>query len=90
MVRDEDGGCPRFEIEHVCPTRRVVFARRLDAIDFQLTPTTRLGGRRVVTFQIPRAIGPEGRPRLDLFAFELETEEDARALRVGEVVDLRR
>lgn len=62
----------RFEIEFADQRRRYVIARKLDDGAFEWPPGTTLGGRRILTVSIPRALDAQGCPRTDLWALELE------------------
>jgi hypothetical protein len=62
----------RFEVEYADQRRHYVIARQLEAGTFEWPPKTTLGGRQILAVTMPRALDVEGRPRTDLWAFELE------------------
>lgn len=79
----------RFVVEWVGNVRahRVVLARQIDHGPFHQHDGLKLGGRRVLSFDIPRAIAPNWLPRLDLVAFTLGAEE-GEEMREGASVEL--
>jgi hypothetical protein len=73
-----------FEIEFVSTRLSFLLARQLDAGDFAWPPGTTLEGRLVRAMSMPRALGPEGQPRTDLWAIEV----DVAGFTVGQIVRL--
>lgn len=81
----------RFEIEWsgLVGARPVVMARALLPGDFDVTEDAALGGCRLLPFvDMPRLLGPDGRLRLDVFAFELADAADLARLCAGQAVSL--
>jgi hypothetical protein len=54
--------------------RPLVLARQVDAGDFRQSDGLRLGGYKVVGFDMPRALAADGSPRRDLFGFWLDSD----------------
>lgn len=81
-----------FEVEDVfrlTGTNPVVLARRLEERDFRLGEDPRLGGCPVLRWgSQPRALRPDGSPRLDLYAFQLRDREDLERFHPGQRVVL--
>jgi hypothetical protein len=79
-----------FEVEDVLPiTGRgvVVLARALSTRDFHVGTNSTLAGCPISpALEQPRALTPDGRPRLDLFAFQLRNPDDAGRFARGETV----
>jgi hypothetical protein len=80
-----------FEVEGVLANvgSGVVLVRQLEPGDFVLGHSPRLGGvpiQRSVT--APRALRPDGSPRMDLFAFALKSSADLPRFKVGERLTL--
>ena len=82
---------PRFEVEStVFITGRgyVVFAKRLDEREFRINNTTRLDGVAVLGGDIPRALDKNGKPRLNLWGFLVDTEDAGGQFTPGKIVEL--
>jgi hypothetical protein len=83
------GGIP-FEVEVVLQHHGqppVIFARLLEERDFTLGRTPTLGGCPVLPYlSQPRALRPDGSPRMDLFAFVLHTRSDVSRFQAGQRV----
>ncbi len=80
-----------MRIEYIMPDRSGdhVFARRLDAEDFTLSDSSRLGGVAIKPFvSQPRALNPDGTPDLSIFAFEPKIRADKMKWNVGSEVIL--
>ena len=82
-----------FEIESIFEMKSrdqiVIFARRLNEIDFNLETTATLNNIPIEPWtDIPRAHDSNGNIRLDLFAFILRNKIDKDKLSVGETVEL--
>lgn len=81
----------KFRIEYLAKKEQpsYVFARQLDAGDFLLTPSSRLGGVPIrQQISSPRSLTPDGKPDLTVFAFVLVAANDLPKLAVGQVVEL--
>jgi hypothetical protein len=81
----------KFRIEYIYHRERpaYVFARQLEPGDFALTTDSRLGGVSIQpSVSQPRAIKPDGKPDLSVFAFVLAKADDLPKLAVGQVVEL--
>jgi hypothetical protein len=82
-----------FEVEHAGTVggRPVVLARLLGpAGDLTVNAESTLEGRPLDPYlDVPRTLGPDGRPRLDLFAFRLRHERDLSHFAPGQRVLLR-
>lgn len=79
-----------FQVEFVDPAGRFVLARQLPPeIPFRLQPDSCLGACAVTGMNPPRAMAPDGTPRLDVYGFRLQKPEAAAQLAVGQLVDLR-
>ena len=85
----------KFEVEDVLVLQLqaeaklpVVFARNVDKLDFEVTGQTMLGGHRIIEAQIPRSVDAMGNPRLDYWAFRLESPEAVREFSKGDIVEL--
>jgi hypothetical protein len=81
----------RMRIEYVSPERvgRVVLARQLESKGFRVTATSRLGGVPIEpVLSQPRAIKPDGRPDLEIFAFQLKSAADLSKFSLGSEVVL--
>lgn len=87
-----NGRFVRFEVEAVVEVSGhgiIVLARLLVRPGFTLGSAPKLEGRRIVPHLTqPRALTPDGRVRLDLFAFKLLHPGDAPAFRAGQLVVL--
>lgn len=67
----------------------VVMVRAMAPGPFRLGPGSTLGGVGIhPEVTAPRAIGPNGTPRTDLFAFSLKRRLDMDRFAVGQLVDL--
>jgi hypothetical protein len=81
-----------FEVEHKHLLRgrdAYVFARQVDDGAWCLGDGATLGGRRIEpSASIPRALGPDGKQRLDLFVFKLVHRDDLACFEVGQQVML--
>ncbi len=80
-----------FEVEfvHVLRGRARVFARQVAGGAWRLGVEPTLGGRGIRrSASNPRALAPDGAPRLDLFVFELVHRDDVEAFAVGQRVEL--
>lgn len=78
-----------FEVEVVLTTKGppVLFARQLVAASFTLTDSSTLGGCSIVPYlSSPRALGPDGSPRMDLVAFQLRSRRDLSSFARGQRV----
>jgi hypothetical protein len=77
-----------FEVELVVTTGRpLVFARQLVAASFMLSNSAKLGGCAIVpVLSAPRALQPDGSPRMDLVAFVLQSRGDLSCFREGQRV----
>ncbi len=78
-----------FEIEFIDPQGRYVLARQLGREGFRLGAGSKLGEAEVVGVSQPKARGPDGTPRLDIFGFKLKEPSAAQRLRVGQTVELK-
>ena len=80
----------RFEVEHIGRDGEQVFAKQLDAGDFELGRGATLGGRSIqAQLSQPRAFDESGAPRTDLYAFTFAEPGRAQQWKLGEVVVLR-
>jgi hypothetical protein len=79
-----------FQIELVMAPRGYVLARALEERSFELVEGTRLGGFPVEPryLDVPRAMSPDGTPRLDIYAFLLKHREHAARFKPGDRVEL--
>jgi hypothetical protein len=80
-----------FRIEYIAQRARpaYVFARQLEAGDFHLSPSSRLGDVPVrATLSQPRSLSADGRPDVTVFAFTLVTANDLPKFSVGQHVEL--
>jgi hypothetical protein len=79
----------RFQVEGIGEVRgqRLVFARQIDLGNFRQHSDLRRAGVQVLAFDMPRALGADGAPRLDLFGFTLRPGDSDR-LREGALVEL--
>jgi hypothetical protein len=77
----------RFRVDSVIAPRGLVLARPIERGDMLATPRARLGGRRILHFELPRKLKPDGTPDLELIGFQLENPEDARHFPAGAVVE---
>ena len=73
----------RVRVEAVMPSRGIVFACPIEPGPMLATPRATLDGRRVVHFELPRKLRPDGTPDLELIGFQLENHEDAPHFTVG-------
>ena len=88
---DEARGRMQFRIDYISPSGPTpyVFGLQLEAGDFALTPTSRLGGVRVATnLSQPRKLKPDGTPDYSLWVFQTLSGEDLTHFSVGQVVEL--
>lgn len=77
----------RFIIEFVPKGEKYIFARKVENVDFVLTPDSRIGGYAIRQLGLaPRASYPDGSPRLDICAFILRNHADAASLMEGQEV----
>ncbi len=78
-----------FEVEWVGEIhgQRLVLARQIDEGAFQQHDGLKLGGHRVLGFDMPRKLAPDGSLRLDLFGFTLYSDA-GQDLRAGLLVEL--
>ena len=79
----------RMRIEYVSPERsgHYVFARRLEAKDFRLTASSRLGGIAIEPkLSQPRKLKGDGSVDLEVFAFVLASAADLPRFSVGSEV----
>lgn len=81
---------PKFKVENVANLsgRYVIFAKRLNNLDFTLESETCLGGINVLNFQIPRIIDKNGKQRFDIFAFQIESLTDLKKFSVNDILEL--
>jgi hypothetical protein len=79
----------RFSVEWIGEVRgqRLVLARQIDPGTFRQHSDLRLAGAQVLAFDMPRALGADGTPRLDLFGFTLRPDE-CDGLHEGALVEL--
>jgi hypothetical protein len=81
-----------FEIDHIFEkvTRNSphIIARLLNEQDFKLTESSTFGGFELKSFSIPRATDDEGKPRFDIFAFNLKDKSKREHFKRGQVVQL--
>lgn len=78
-----------FEVEVLLdwPRLPVVFARQLGEHAFAVSDASRLNGCAIEpSVTQPRALRPDGSPRLDLYAFVLRASEDLARFHVGQQV----
>lgn len=67
----------------------VVMVKAMVPGPFRLGPGSTLGGLAIhPEVTAPRALGPNGSPRTDLFAFSLKSRSDMASFAVGQLVDL--
>jgi hypothetical protein len=81
----------RFRIEFVAQRERpaYVFARQLEAGNFTVSTTSRLGGVPIKPYvSQPSALKPDGKPDLSVFTFVLATANDLAKLKVGQEAEL--
>lgn len=81
----------KFRIEFVALRERpaYLFARQLEAGNFAVTTSSRLGGVPIKPYvSQPRALTPGGKPDLSVFVFVLATANDLPKLTVGQEVEL--
>ncbi len=81
----------RFKVELVCTHESgpYLFARRLEAGDFSLSPSSRLGGVPIhPSLTQPRKLRPDSSPDLDVFTFVLTQRQDADRFSVGQIVEM--
>jgi hypothetical protein len=81
----------KFRIEYIARKERPVylFARQLETGEFFVSQTSRLGDVPIKPqVSRPRALTPDGKPDLSVFAFVLVTANDLPKLEVGQVVEL--
>jgi hypothetical protein len=83
-------GLYEFEVEDALEIsgRGVVLARALEDPNFPFGVEATLAGCPVTGFDIPRAVQPDGKQRLDLFSFFLERKEDLGKFSKGQRVQL--
>lgn len=78
-----------FEVELIPRTSGppLIFARQLATATFTLGAASTLGGCPIVpTISAPRALHPDGSPRMDLLAFQLRRRGDLSRFREGQHV----
>ncbi len=81
----------KFEVENVSLITGqgyLVFARRLNDVEFWINESTCLNGAKIKHADIPRALDAHGKPRLDVWGFFLASDADHQRFAVGQVVDL--
>lgn len=81
----------KFRIEHIFKDQRPVMllARQLEAGDFQVTPTSNLGGVAVMPqLSMPRSLLPDGKPDMTIFSFTLVRASDVSSFALNQVVEL--
>ena len=81
----------KFKVEFVYKHESgpYLFARQLQAGDFSLSRSSRLGGVPILpSITQPRKLKPDGSPDLDIFAFVLKEREHADKFSVGQIVEL--
>lgn len=81
----------RFRIEFIAQRERpaYLFARQLEAGNFTVSATSRLGGVPIKPHvSQPRALRPDGKPDLSVFTFVLATANDLPKLKVGQEAEL--
>jgi hypothetical protein len=77
----------RFIIEFVPKGEKYIFARKLENVNFALTPDSQIGGYAIKQLGLaPRASYPDGSPRFDICAFVLRNKADAASLMEGQEV----
>ena len=82
---------PKFKIEAVTSIKgsgTTVFAQYLGEADFNIQAGLLLGGCKIKSANIPRALNKDGSPRLDLWGFVLQAGEDGSKLADDEIVEL--
>jgi len=79
----------RVRVEAVITARGLVLGVPLERGDMLCTPRATLGGRRVLHFELPRKLNPDGERDLELIVFQLENPQDASHFPIGAVVDYR-
>jgi hypothetical protein len=79
----------RVRVEAVMGERGLVLGVPLERGDMLCTPRATLGGRRILCFELPRKLKPDGTRDLELIGFQLENPEDASHFPVGAVVEYR-
>jgi hypothetical protein len=82
----------RFEVEAEVtmagrPGVALIITRRLSDAEFEIRTTSNLGGRRVLHFDVPRALDADGNQRTDVMGFVVEVD-GGESFTVGEVVEL--
>lgn len=77
----------RVRVEAVAAAHGMVLAVPLEPGELLATPRAKLGGRRVLYFELPRKTLPDGQPDLELIGFVLENPEDAAHFPIGAVVE---
>lgn len=77
-----------FQIEVVEPESGLVLARQLEPRAFRIRPDTRFGGCALSGMTLPRLMGEDGAPRLDVYAFRLARREESARFRPGEIAEL--
>ncbi len=65
-----------------------ILARMVDLQDFQLTENSTLGGYKVKSCSRPRSIDDTGKPRFDIFSFNLEDKSELINFKKGQKVEL--
>ena len=81
--------CAKFEIEAITQISNqgfLVMAKRRDESEFWINEHTTLNGVPISHGDIPRAIGEDGKQRLDIWGFYLRNEQDHDLFHVGQVV----
>lgn len=81
----------KFQVEfvHRHESGSYLFARHLEAGDFTLSASSRLGGVPIQpVLSQPRKLRPDGSPDLDVFAFVLADRQDADRFSAGQIVEL--
>ena len=82
---------PQFRIEAVTVIQgrgTIVFAQYLGDGYFIIQVGFVLGGCKIQSAAMPRALNKDGSARLDLWGFQLQSGEDSAQLAEGEIVEL--
>lgn len=81
----------RFRVEYITQSKGApyILARQLEAGDFCLSDSSRLGSVHIrPQLSMPRSLDPDGKPGMTVFAFSPVAAGDLNQFTVGQIVEL--